>query len=120
MHKTMLFTALMLAATPALAEDWDFVLVNGAGKAIKTIELAPAGSGTWTPNKLNPEQNRQDMVKANGRTTVHFDKAANQCRYDIKATFQDNSSQIWTGANVCDDSFITIKLTDGKATIVAN
>lgn len=120
MQKMMIFAALMVAATPALADDWDFVLINGAGKPIKTVELAPTGSGNWAPNKFNPEQNRQEVVKPNGRTTVHFDKAANQCRYDIKATFQDDSSQIWTGANVCDNSFITVKLVGDKATIVAN
>ena len=32
---------LMAIATPALAEDWDFVLVNKTGKTIKQIEAVP-------------------------------------------------------------------------------
>lgn len=112
--------ALTLAASPALAEDWDFVLINGAGKPIKTIEIAPAGTGTWAPNKVDPGSRRDGSVKAGARTTVHFDKATGQCRYDIKATFEDATSQIWSAANICDNSYITLKLAGGKATISAN
>ncbi|MCP3732662.1 hypothetical protein M9978_19770 [Sphingomonas sp. MG17] len=120
MRTIIALAALTLAAAPALAEDWDFVLINGAGKPIKTIELAPAGSGNWIPNKVDPEMKREGTTKAGGRTTVHFDKATGQCRYDIKATFEDATSQIWTAANICDNSFITVKLAGDKATISAS
>ncbi len=108
------------AATPALAEDWDFVLINAAGKPIKTIEVAVAGSGSWAPNKVDPETRREGPIKPGARTTVHFDKATGQCRYDIKATFEDGASQVWTAANICDNSYITIRLVGDKATITAN
>ncbi len=111
---------LMLVAAPAFAEDWDFVLTNGSGKPIKAIELAPAGSTDWKPQALDPETRRETVIKANARTTIRFDKAAAQCRYDLRATFEDGTSQVWTGANICDNSYITLKLTGGKATITAN
>lgn len=111
-------TALTLAAAPALAEDWDFVLINDAGKPIKTIEIAVADSGQWKPNVKSEDIADRGEIKPKGRMTVHFDKPANQCRFDIKATFGDGTSQVWNGANVCDSSFITVKLAEGKATIV--
>jgi len=105
--------AALVVASPALAEDWDFMLTNGSGKPIKTIELAPAGT-------TDPETRRDPVIKVGAKTTVRFDKAASQCRFDLKATFEDGTTQIWTGANVCDNSYITIKLANGKATISAS
>lgn len=109
--------ALVLTATPALAEDWDFVLINEAGKPIKTIEIAVAGSGQWKPNVKAEDIADRGAVKPKARTTVHFDKPASQCKFDIKATFEDGTSQTWAGANVCDNSYITVKLAGGVATI---
>ena len=112
--------ACALVAAPALAEDWDFMLTNQSGKPIKLIELAPAGTTDWKPQTVDAEAKRETMVKANARTTIRFDKAASQCRYDLRATFEDGTTQVWSGANVCDNSYITLKLVDGKATIAAN
>jgi len=112
--------ALTLAVTPALAEDWDFVLINDAGKPIKTVEIAVAGSTAWKPNVKAEDIADRGVVKVKSRTTVHFDKPSGQCKFDLKATFEDGSSQVWTGANICDNSFITVKLVNGTATIAAN
>jgi len=111
---------LMLVATPVLAEDWDFVLTNNSGKPIKTIELAPSGTTDWKPQAVDAETRREALIKPNARTTIRFDKAASQCRYDIKATFEDGTAEVWSGANICNNSYITLKLAAGKPTIVAN
>lgn len=112
--------AALVVASPALAEDWDFMLTNGSGKPIKTIELAPAGTTDFKPQTVDPETRRDPVIKVGARTTIRFDKAASQCRFDLKATFDDGTTQIWAGANVCDNSYITIKLANGKATITAS
>jgi len=111
---------LMLLATPALAEDWDFILTNASGKPIKTIELAPSGTTDWKAQTVDPEAKREPVIKPNARTTIRFDKAASQCRYDIKATFEDATTQVWAAINVCDNSYITLKLTNGKASFAVN
>lgn len=116
MRHLIALAALTLAAAPALAEDWDFILTNEAGKPIKTIEIAVAGSGAWKPN-VKDEGAADRALAPKGRTTVHFDKPAGQCKFDIKATFADATSQVWTGANLCDNSYITVKLAGGQATI---
>ena len=100
--------AAILMAAPALADDWDFILINGSGKALKTVELAPAGTTTWQTNKVDPEMKREPTVKAGGRMTVHFDKGPG-CKYDLKITFADDSSSVWSAVNVCDNSFVTVK-----------
>jgi len=101
--------AAIVVAAPAMADDWDFVLINNSGKPIKTVELAPTGTTTWQPNKVDPEFKKEDAtVKPGGRMTVHFDKGAT-CKYDVKLSFADSSSGVWTGINVCDNSYVTVK-----------
>ncbi|WP_044333879.1 hypothetical protein [Sphingomonas hengshuiensis] len=100
--------AVAMVASPALAEEWDFVLINGAGKAIKTVEVAPTGTTTWQANKKDEDVKHEAEVKAGGRMTVHFDKGS-ECRYDVKVTFADDSTGVWARINLCDNSYVTVK-----------
>ena len=113
--------AAIVIAAPAMADDWDFVLINNSGKAIKTVEIAPTGTTTWQPNKVDPEFKKADAtVKPGARMTVHFDKGAG-CKYDLKLSFADSSEGVWTGINVCDNSYITVKYnTAGAPAFTAN
>ncbi|MCR5870594.1 MULTISPECIES: hypothetical protein [unclassified Sphingomonas] len=118
-YLTGLVTALFVAS-PALAEDWDFVLINGTGKPIKTVELAPTGSTDWKPGLEEEGARREPVVKPGARTTVRLDRPSSQCRYDLRATFDDASTMVFSNANICDNSYVTVKLTGGKPSISAN
>ncbi|OAN64824.1 hypothetical protein [Sphingomonas sp. TDK1] len=107
-------------ATPALADEWDFMLVNSTGKVIEKIEVAPTGTTSWTENKVDPELKKDTKVKAGGKTTVHFEKAATACKFDVRATFEDKSTAVWSGYNACDNSYITVAFTGDKPTFKAN
>ncbi|WHU01351.1 MULTISPECIES: hypothetical protein [unclassified Sphingomonas] len=113
--------AALSIAAPAMADDWDFVLINNSGKAIKTVEIAPTGTTTWQPNKVDPDFKKEDAtVKPGARMTVHFDKGAG-CKYDVKLNFADSSSGVWTAINVCDNSYVTVKYSAaGAPTFTAN
>lgn len=100
--------AALMAATPALADDWDFILTNNSGKSIKAIEISAGGANSWVANKVDPEYKKDATLKNGARMTVHFDKGEG-CKYDVKATFEDGSSAVWTGINVCDNSFVAIR-----------
>lgn len=119
----MIRTAMAIAAAatfavPALAEDWDFVLANNTGKPIKGIDISAAGAGTWVANKVEPEAKKSE-TKAGGRMTVHFDKGSG-CKYDVKATFADETSAIWSGINVCDNAYVTLNYANGAPTFKAS
>lgn len=109
----------LLAAAPALAEDWDFILINNSGKPIKTIEVSPAGAGTWVANKVDPDVKREAEIKAGGRTTVHFDKGSG-CKYDVKAGFADGTSGVWSAIDICANSFVTIGYKGTTPVVTAN
>lgn len=111
--------AAMLVAAPALAEPWDFVLVNETGKAIKLVEVTPTGTTDWKPG-LEEEGRREPVLKPKARTTVRLDRPSSQCRYDVRATFEDGATETFSSANICDNSYVTIKLAGGKPTISAN
>ncbi|WP_010545080.1 hypothetical protein [Sphingomonas elodea] len=112
--------AILAAAGPALAEDWDFMLTNHTGKLIEKIEVAPTGSGNWAANKFDPELNKDGKVKPGGKTTVHFDKAASACKFDVRATFEDKTNAVWPNINLCDNSYVTVAFTGEKPTFKAN
>lgn len=94
--------ALLLLASPAYAEDWDFVLVNKTGKTIKAIETSEAGSAQWTKERLE-EDMENGPVRAGQSHTVHFDKQG--CKLDVRLTFSDDSQTIFSGFDVCDYAF---------------
>ena len=120
MRKTLIMAvAALLVATPALAEAWDFVLTNSTTKEIKLVELAPTGTTDWQKNIVDEGLKTVELTPGK-RGTIHFDKGA-ACKYDVKATFADDTSMIWTGINVCDNSYVTLKLSAaGAPTFTAN
>ena len=124
--RKMLFTpigvlaAVVLTTTPALADEWDFILTNSTSKEIKLIEVAPTGTQTWQKNIVDEEVKKATTTKPGARMTVHFDKGA-ACKYDVKATFADDTSLVWTGINVCDNSYVTVKINaSGTPTFTTN
>ena len=114
--------AALLIAGPALAaEEWDFILVNNSSKPIKLVEVSPAGKASWVANKIDPEIKRDDVLRPEGRMTVHFEKEDAECRYDLRATFEDGSDSVWPAINVCDNSFVTISYAaNGTTRFTAN
>jgi len=114
MRKTLIMAvAALVAATPALADDWDFVLINSTSKEIKDVEVAPTGTQTWQKNRVEEGQ-KAGALTPGKRGTIHFDKGPT-CKYDIKATFADETSIVWTNVNVCDNAYVTLKLSPAGA-----
>lgn len=120
MRKTLIMAAAALVvATPALAEDWDFVLVNNTGKEIKVVELAPTGSTTWQQNKVDEEVRKRVPIAVGKRGTIFFDKGSDQCKYDVKVTFADDASITWANVNVC-EPFVNLRLNASGAPTFTN
>ena len=99
--KLLIGAALLAVAAPALAEDWDFVLVNKTGKTIKTVEVSEVGKAEWTPETLD-EDMVHDPVRNGMNHTVHYDKG---CKVDVRLTFSDGSQSVFGNFNACDYAF---------------
>jgi hypothetical protein len=122
MRRSTLATAgVLVLATPAAAEEWDFVLINMTGKAIRSVELAPTRTADWVPNQVDLEIATPAPVRPTARTTIHFDKRDDTCVYDIRATLDSGSQSVWQAVNVCDNSYVTLKFNaSGATTFSAN
>lgn len=116
----MLAGPALVAAAPAFADVWDFVLINDTGKEITLVEVAVTGSDKWQPNKVDPDIKAEKSIKAAGRTSIHFDKSSSECRFDIRATFADNSNAVWTNVNICDNAYVTVRYRNDTPTFAAN
>jgi hypothetical protein len=100
--KLIIGAALLAAAAPAYAEDWDFVLVNKTGKTVKAVELSGAGKAAWVSEDVREERENKP-VKPGESHTVHFDKQ--ECTLDIRLTFSDDSQTVFSNFNACDNAF---------------
>jgi len=110
--------ALALIAAPAMAEDWDFVLTNDTGKTVTQVELSPAGKAKWAAQRT--EEGVSSEIKNGKDWTVHFNKAEGTCDYDVRLTFADKSTTVWTGLNVCDNAFAEFSYRNGNPVIVVD
>ena len=95
---------LLTLATPALAENWDFVLVNKTGKSIKLVEVSESGKADWKKEMLEEDRAKSD-IKPGEDHTVHFEKASASCAFDVRMTFADDTQAVWTNFNVCKFAF---------------
>lgn len=91
------FTAAVLMATSAVAEDLEFLVVNESSADLVEFNISPASSDSWEGNLLSggyvaPDY-EIDVVIADGLTT---------CVYDIRGGFDDGSSVEDFGLNLCD------------------
>ncbi len=118
MRMAFIAIAALVAAAPALAEDMDFVLTNQTGKAIKSLQIKATPEPDFKPDSAYAEEPGKSAMKAGGRTTIHFTKGAG-CKYDLKGTFEDDTTAVWSGFDACEDPFMTIAVTGGKPTFKA-
>lgn len=108
--------ALLALAAPAHAESWDFVLVNKTGKTIKGVEVASAGSGTWAKEKRD-EDRGPTAVKPGQDYTVHFEREAKACKFDVRMTFEDDTQVVWPSFDVCKYAFGDFALNNGAPSV---
>ena len=116
MTRIALAAAMFAVAAPAHAESWDFVLVNKTGKSVKLVEVASAGSGTWSKEKRDEDRGPKS-IKPGEDYTVHFEREAKACKFDVRMTFEDDSQTVWPGFDVCKFAFGDFALNGETATV---
>jgi hypothetical protein len=100
-----------LLASEAQAEPWDMVAINSTGKPIKTLQTSPSPGSVWA---VTTNDGAIATLNSGSRMTIHFDKPTGTCKFDLRATFSDATNAIFTSINVCDNSYVTLKFSNGK------
>lgn len=91
-----------LYATAAWAAAQDFTIHNRTGHVIVTLNVSPSNSNRWGPDILGRE------VLADGESAeVTFDRNEDQCMWDIRVTYDDNTANDERGINLCEVSEFT-------------
>jgi hypothetical protein len=107
----------MAGAAPALAENWDFVLVNKTGKTITMVEVSPAGAANWKKDRREEDLGPSKIAPGDDYT-VHFDKDPKVCKYDVRMTFDgEDTPVIWAGFDTCKFAFGDFALNGGMPTV---
>ena len=100
-------------ATAAQAEPWVIVAVNSTGQTIKVFQTAPSPGTVWA---AATSDSGSSTVVNGARTTLRFDKPSGTCRMDLRVTFSDGTKAVYSTINVCDNSYLTLHWSNGKAT----
>ena len=95
---------LLTVATPAYADNWDFVLVNKTGKTVKLVEVSESGKADWK-KEIREEDLGTGKIKPGDDHTVHFEKDAKACKFDVRMTFEDDTQAVWGNFDVCKFAF---------------
>jgi hypothetical protein len=97
-------SALLLGiASPALAGDQDFVLVNNTGYTISEIYVAPTRSSDWEEDVMG-----RDVLADGERVNIRFSRDEDTCLWDIKAVYADQDTAEWQSFNLCEVSVIAV------------
>ena len=96
--KTLVFAALLAAASLAFAGASNFTLVNGTSGALGSLSIRRSGTNDWRPLGSAPAPG--------GHGAMTFSDP--DCAFDIRATV-GGSPVVWSGVNLCGAKSVTLK-----------
>ncbi|PLL14530.1 hypothetical protein C0V75_03625 [Tabrizicola sp. TH137] len=94
--------ALLCAATPALAEDLIFTLINDSSYTIIEMNVSPVGEEMWGENILTV-----DAVSPGMSGDITIADGLDVCDYDLRFVTEDGIEAAQT-QNLCDLNTFTI------------
>lgn len=81
----------------------DFTLVNNTGHTVMTLNVSPSNSDEWGPDILG-----RDVLPNGESAQITFERAGDQCEWDIRATYDDGDTTDARGANLCELATVTL------------
>ncbi len=116
-YKLALLTMLasISMATPALAGDQDFRLVNQTGYTVREVYVSSTATNDWEEDILDV-----DTLADEASVDVLFDRSGRTgCLYDLKLVYNDGDTEEWDRIDLCEISTITVRY-DRNGTAVAD
>jgi hypothetical protein len=86
--------AALLLATPALAQDVAYEIVNSTGLTVMELYASPTGE-SWGDDRLG-----SNIIEAGGTGSVTLADAAAQCAYEIRVILEDGQ-ELTDSVDVC-------------------
>jgi hypothetical protein len=89
-------------AAPAGGQQ-NFTLVNNTGHTVVTLNVSASNQNSWGDDILGRD------TLANGESaSITFPHSETECNFDIKATYDDNTTTDARGVNLCTLSTVTL------------
>ena len=95
--------AVLVASTPALAEDLDFTLNNGTESVLVEFYASPADVGEWEEDILGT-----DVLGAGESVNITIADGRTQCEYDMKFVFDDGTETTVASQDLCETGSFTL------------
>jgi hypothetical protein len=107
--------AASLAATPSMAGDADFTLVNKTGYTIREIYISPSHKSNWGNDRMG----NNTLGNNKSRLFKFSDKAS--CEQDLKVVFDDGDTEVvWEEIDLCTVNKVSIKYDRKTRTVSAD
>jgi hypothetical protein len=91
------------AAPAAAGPNQNFTLVNNTGHTVVTLNISASNENSWGEDILG-----RDML-ANGESAqITFPHGETECNFDIKATYDDNTTTDARGVTLCTLTTVTL------------
>jgi len=74
----------------------NFSVVNTTGHVVMTLNVSPTTENEWGPDILGSH-----VLQPGQTAQVVFDRAEQQCNYDIRATYDDHDTSDVRNVNLC-------------------
>jgi hypothetical protein len=82
---------------PEGAANLDFIVVNRTGQTITAVQITPEGDESWTRNVM-VQRDLPDLE----RSAVSFTRDLEQCRWDVRVTFENGNRRSWPRVDLCE------------------
>jgi len=88
----------------ASAAPQDFDLDNATGYDLKNLYISPTDTNEWGDDVLG-----EDVLKDGQTVKIHFPEGRGEgCEWDLKVTYNDDTSHEWHNVNLCEITTVTI------------
>lgn len=103
--KGFLFATLVASigfAVPAAAADRHVDIINKTGMSMKHFYASVMSADSWEEDILG-----KDILEDGETFDADIDDGSGKCKYDFKAVFENGTSLVQRGINVCEVSTYT-------------
>jgi hypothetical protein len=100
MKKLVLAAALAgitFAPVAAIAGRQDFRVVNHTGHVVMQLQVSSSANPNWGPDLLG-----EHVIQNNQAVNVSFDRSERDCMWDIKVTYDDDTTNDLRQQNLCE------------------
>lgn len=91
------------APTTAAAGQQDFTIINKTGHTVVNFQVSPTNDNNWGPDILG-----RDVLNNGESAKISFSRDAEECMWDLKATYDDDDTTEMKNQNLCEISDVTL------------